>query len=439
MRKIKALLVMGVAAMTIASCSNDMELKSASQGTTPIQLSTYIGNQSTTRVVANAAYSGSGNYTFDLQDNQFLSSIGNSFNGGAMTDNNIGVYFKDNATENPIQYANAYKYRCRANGGLEGPEVYYPTSGSTIDIYAVYPNNDYVGDVNQSFQTIAANYYGNGGLPSSIPTALNFTVQTDQTSHINYCSSDFMYAKLASQSANGSAVTLQFNHMLSKIRVNLNVTDATLKSRLNNAKLQLTNVMKTTTLNVTDGVIASPTYDVSNTFNRHWFLRRDDAGTFLLFFEEIVRIALLRLGIPFLENENKSKFILHFACLFVSLQAINYLLNGSYNEENCIYSCGAIPYSFDGCGKDGTLARRFANPCLVQRYDAGGCLWTETLCGDRLWRGSLCRRGADERASGSYRPLCCRGRWCCRDPSRHVPQRLALLQAQDTLADRGGR
>ncbi len=264
MRKIKALLVMGVAAMTIASCSNDMELKSASQGTTPIQFSTYIGNQSTTRAVANAAYSGSGTYTFDLQDNQFLSSIGNSYNGGAMTDNNIGVYFKDNAEQNPIQYANAYKYRCRANGGLEGPEVYYPTSGSTIDIYAVYPNNDYVGDVNQSFQTIPANYYGNGGLPSSIPTALNFTVQTDQTSHINYCSSDFMYAKLANQSANGSAVTLQFNHMLSKIRVNLNVTDATLKSRLNNAKLQLTNVMKTTTLNVTDGTITNPTYSAQS-------------------------------------------------------------------------------------------------------------------------------------------------------------------------------
>lgn len=262
MKKFKALLVMGVAAMTIASCSNDMELKSASQGTTPIQLSTYIGNQSTTRVVTNAAYSGSGTYTFNLQDNQFLSSIGNTFNLSWLSaiDNNIGVYFKDNAEQNPIQYTNPYKYRCLGNGGLRGSEVYYPTSGSTIDIYAVYPNNDKVVN-SQNTATEDANYYGNSGLPNDIPTALNFTVQTDQTNHLNYCSSDFMYAKLANQNVNGSPVTLGFKHMLSKIRVNLNVSDETMKSRLNNANLLLTNVKKTTTLNVMTGEMTNPTSD----------------------------------------------------------------------------------------------------------------------------------------------------------------------------------
>lgn len=74
------------------------------------------------------------------------------------------------------------------------PKYYYPTDGSGVKIYAVHP---------------------------SVTSAASFSVETDQTTDDKYAKSDLCYSPMGSYSAQTASQLLTFNHVLSKIVVNI--------------------------------------------------------------------------------------------------------------------------------------------------------------------------------------------------------------------------
>lgn len=63
--------------------------------------------------------------------------------------------------------------------------------------------------------------------PFSSTPGTTFTVETDQTTEANYLASDYLYGTVAAfnKTAIASPVQIQFDHMLSKINVNISTTD----------------------------------------------------------------------------------------------------------------------------------------------------------------------------------------------------------------------
>ena len=74
------------------------------------------------------------------------------------------------------------------------PKYYYPTDGSGVKIYAVHP---------------------------SVTSTASFSVETDQTTDDKYAKSDLCYSPMGSYSAQTASQLLTFNHVLSKIVVNI--------------------------------------------------------------------------------------------------------------------------------------------------------------------------------------------------------------------------
>lgn len=76
---------------------------------------------------------------------------------------------------------------------------YYPVSGSSVNIYAIYPS---------------------GNLDVS-----TFSVKTAQLNKDNYKASDLIYGEVLGQAAQQEVVTIPFRHLLSKVIVNLEAGD----------------------------------------------------------------------------------------------------------------------------------------------------------------------------------------------------------------------
>lgn len=93
------------------------------------------------------------------------------------------------------------------NGILAGDtKMYYPQTGNEVNVTALHGNFTLSGE----------------GIPSSMPTTINFSVSDDQSvvGGTNYLESDLLYASRSAKRSS-SAVLLSFYHMLSKLELNI--------------------------------------------------------------------------------------------------------------------------------------------------------------------------------------------------------------------------
>lgn len=133
-------------------------------------------------------------------------------------------------------YTQPLVYTAGGDGSMStSDQPYYPTSGKDVNIYAYYPS---------------------GTVTSIDEEQIEFTVVADQSSDANYKVSDLMYGKPALNNPVGHTkndVNITFKHLLSKVTVTLK-QGAGIKN-LTNAKVELLNVLPTTTLTPSTGVI----------------------------------------------------------------------------------------------------------------------------------------------------------------------------------------
>lgn len=100
---------------------------------------------------------------------------------------------------------------------------YYPVSGSTVNIYGIYPS-------------VENTYFDKTTL---------FSVKETQLNEDNYKASDLMLGVVEEQEATQSTVTIPFRHMMSKIIVTLKAGSS---EDLKNSKIYLLNVAKSIAL-----------------------------------------------------------------------------------------------------------------------------------------------------------------------------------------------
>ena len=108
-----------------------------------------------------------------------------------------------------------------------GKTIYYPIDGD-VDFYSYYP------------QTTVSDY----------KVALNMADQTSQEAI------DFMYAKTTGCNKANPQVVLNFNHMLSKLVLNVQPGDGLTEDDLNKLKVTIKDQNTTATFNLADGVIS---------------------------------------------------------------------------------------------------------------------------------------------------------------------------------------
>ena len=180
-----------------------------------------------------------GNVVFNSQ----ISSVQSRVNGATWDDNDeIGIFMQVEGTE----VANK-KYLAKADGSLTAAPEYafrYPSTG-TANFLAYYPYNASL-----------------AGKTATVSVA-------DQN---NPSKIDFLYSNNATGIKNGETVTLQFNHKLSKLDINLK-GDETVKD-LKGIAVALTGMNTTATVNLADGVLSAA--DSKANIN----LKVNAAGTF---------------------------------------------------------------------------------------------------------------------------------------------------------------
>ena len=122
--------------------------------------------------------------------------------------------------------------------------MYYSTN-SKVDIYAYAP-----------LQTV-----------SDIATAVDFSVQADQTSETagaGYLASDLIWATpLSKVESSSSTQNLSFVHKLARVKVALSPGDGFVAADLTSAKIEILNTLPTTTFKPSDGTITDATGDVT--------------------------------------------------------------------------------------------------------------------------------------------------------------------------------
>ena len=163
-------------------------------------------------------------------------------NGQFAAGEKIDVFINEavNTGETPTtSYTQPLVYTADGNGAMStSAQHYYPTSGKDVNIYAYYPS----------------------GTVTSIDAdaeQVEFTVVADQSSDKDYKASDLMYGKPALSNPVARTkenVNITFKHLLSKVTVTLK-QGAGIKN-LTNAKVELLNVLPTTTLTPSTGVIS---------------------------------------------------------------------------------------------------------------------------------------------------------------------------------------
>lgn len=161
-------------------------------------------------------------------------------NGQFAADEKIDVFINEavNAGETATtSYTQPLVYTAGGNGSMNtSDQPYYPTSGKNVNIYAYYPSG--------TVTSIDAN------------AEVDFTVVADQSSDANYKASDLMYGTPDKNPVGRTKnhVNITFKHLLSKVTVTLK-QGAGIKN-LTNAKVELLNVLPTTTLTPSTGVIS---------------------------------------------------------------------------------------------------------------------------------------------------------------------------------------
>lgn len=171
----KKYFIIAAAALVMTACSND-ENENIVQDDNVISLTAQVATP--TRAANTAA---------DLQDAALIYDSQTAANC-----TQVAVQVTDDATTGKVEYGLATYTTSASNGLTIATPQYYPSSGSTVSIYAYTPAT----------------------------AGTTFTVQADQSTAADYRASDLMYASKAN-CARGSSHELAFSHKLSKIVVTL--------------------------------------------------------------------------------------------------------------------------------------------------------------------------------------------------------------------------
>ena len=130
-------------------------------------------------------------------------------------------------------YINAWKLTAQSGGSLIGSAKYWPSDGSSLNVYALHGNF--------KNSTITE------GSPSWSSLSLTHTVEANQSTDNNKRLSDLLYSQTSSVAPNTGLVQLTFNHLLAKITVKLDLTNSKgiNAGELANAEVTLTNILTT--------------------------------------------------------------------------------------------------------------------------------------------------------------------------------------------------
>ena len=202
-----SLFTMGMALLTLCSCSSDQP-EAASSELTPINLFSYMA---ATRS-ANAS----------LQKTQIASGV------------EVGVFAKIGDTY--ITNGNNNKVTADGNGNFTGTQLFFPSDGSAVSVFAYAP-------------------YSNA-FDGKDAEAVSFSVAQDQSTDAGYLKSDLLQAVPTGTNSftkDTPNVPLNFGHKLSKLTVKftLGETDVNLKG----ATINILNTLPTTSLKVSDGTL----------------------------------------------------------------------------------------------------------------------------------------------------------------------------------------
>ena len=131
------------------------------------------------------------------------------------------------------EYINAWKLTAQSGGSLIGSAKYWPSDGSSLNVYALHGNF--------KNSTITE------GSPSWSSLSLTHTVEANQSTDNNKRLSDLLYSQTSSVAPNTGSVQLTFNHLLAKITVKLDLTNSKgiNAGELANAEVTLTNILTT--------------------------------------------------------------------------------------------------------------------------------------------------------------------------------------------------
>ena len=143
------------------------------------------------------------------------------------------------------EYINAWKLTAQSGGSLIGSAKYWPSDGSSLNVYALHGNF--------KNSTITE------GSPSWSSLSLTHTVEANQSTDNNKRLSDLLYSQTSSVAPNTGLVQLTFNHLLAKITVKLDLTNSKgiNEGELANAEVKLTNILPEATFTSSTGAAAS--------------------------------------------------------------------------------------------------------------------------------------------------------------------------------------
>ena len=210
--------------LSLTACSNDDSAAGEEQSTGPVPITLQ-----TSVVSVGTRVSGQ-----SIQNTEFEK------------DEELNIYITENIPANGKaggSYNPKYEYKVSdENGSLKPMSLsspYYPLNTNTIAIYATYPKT-VTNDVQQYF-----------------------SVKADQTLTTSYKSSDLMFSNnLTNQAKVAAPVTLEFNHKLCKININLEMyhapEDPVDNSSLEGARVYLKDVSRTISFNGKTGNVVEP-------------------------------------------------------------------------------------------------------------------------------------------------------------------------------------
>ena len=205
-------LSVGLAMLTLASCSSDEMEQQGMNQPTAINLVSSVGQSTRSANVS-------------LQKVQIASGV------------EVGVFAK--TTTGYITGGDNAKVTADGNGNFTGTTLYFPTDGAAVSVNAYAPYN--------------AAFAGKDG------EAVSFSVQADQSSDNGYLKSDLLCGAPTGTNSftkDNPTVALNFEHKLSKLTVKFTLADNT-DVDLKGAAINIVNTLPTTTLKVSDGTLGT--------------------------------------------------------------------------------------------------------------------------------------------------------------------------------------
>lgn len=205
-------LPLGLAMLTLASCSSDEMGQQSMNQPTAINLVSSVGQSTRSANVS-------------LQKVQIASGV------------EVGVFAK--TTTGYITGGDNAKVTADGNGNFTGTTLYFPTDGAAVSVTAYAPYN--------------AAFAGKDG------EAVSFSVQADQSSDNGYLKSDLLCGAPTGTNSftkDNPTVALNFEHKLSKLTVKFTLADNT-DVDLKGAAINIVNTLPTTTLKVSDGTLGT--------------------------------------------------------------------------------------------------------------------------------------------------------------------------------------